>query len=57
MSNLLKDKYPELLKEWDFEKNKYLERKTLINKREAEEYIEKLLKEKNKKGKSRYFKF
>ncbi len=49
MSNLLKDKYPELLKEWDFEKNKYLERKTLINKKESEEYIDKLLKEKNKK--------
>ena len=26
MSNLLKDKYPELLKEWDFEKNKDLKR-------------------------------
>jgi hypothetical protein len=24
MSNLLKDKYPELLKEWDYKKNKDL---------------------------------
>lgn len=29
--------------------DKYLERKTLINKKEAEKYIDKLLSEKNKK--------
>ena len=29
--------------------DKYLERKTLINKKEAENYIDKLLKEKNRK--------
>ena len=29
--------------------DKYLERKTLINKKEAEKYIDKLLREKNKK--------
>jgi len=29
--------------------DKYLERKTLVNKKEAEKYIDKLLKEKKKK--------
>ena len=50
MSNLLQDRYPELLKEWDYEKNTIdLERKTLVNKKEAEKYIDKLLKEKSSK--------
>ena len=31
MSNLLKDKYPELLKEWDFEKNKDLNLSKLLS--------------------------
>ena len=38
-----------LEREAEKEAEKELERKTLINKKEAEKYIDKLLKEKNKK--------
>ena len=31
MSNLLKDRYPDLLKEWDFEKNKDLNLSKLLS--------------------------
>ena len=37
--------------------DKYLERKTLVNKKEAEKYIDKLLKEKKKKWKNFYWYF